>query len=161
MRILICKSLLMVDNEIPSHILSKMSFEEFRNECKRVIGLSDEEIRSEFKDSKELPEEIRDIYKNLASNISSDEYLQCKEVIKINSLKTQGNELFTNGEDEKAFAKYNEALSIANKLTNKYKAVELISTIRLNIGLVYTKQKKDKEAREEYKKVITLIQTRF
>eukprot|EP00826_Nyctotherus_ovalis_P009094 TRINITY_DN12381_c0_g1_i3.p2 TRINITY_DN12381_c0_g1~~TRINITY_DN12381_c0_g1_i3.p2 ORF type:complete len:148 (+),score=30.68 TRINITY_DN12381_c0_g1_i3:46-489(+) len=143
----------MDDGSIPKHILSKMSFEEFREECKRVTALTDGEIKNEFKESKEMPEEIRDRYKGLSKNISSEEYQQRKLIIEIESLKTKGNELFNNGEIEKALDKYNEALSMAMKLTNRDISVELVSSIRLNIGMVFTKQSKSEEARKEYEKV--------
>jgi len=139
--------------DIPTPILSKMNFEEFKAECDKVFHMKNDELKSAFPDEPLTYEEIRGKYKKLLDTISEEEFNNQKTIYEANTMKQEGNKLFKESKFNESLESYQKSMELLNKLKNNENIEDLISTLRLNISLVYMKLDKPQEAISECKKV--------
>lgn len=146
----------MVEKLIPEEMLKTVTFEQFQEECKHLSEMNDDGIKETFKDDPRTPEVIREEYKKLADTVTAYEFNSQKQKFALETLKTEGNNLFREGKYAESLAKYNEALNQMKKM-KEIELEEIETTLILNIAIVYIKMNEPDKAIVECKKVRVIV----
>eukprot|EP00826_Nyctotherus_ovalis_P053037 TRINITY_DN6827_c0_g1_i5.p1 TRINITY_DN6827_c0_g1~~TRINITY_DN6827_c0_g1_i5.p1 ORF type:complete len:195 (-),score=62.50 TRINITY_DN6827_c0_g1_i5:937-1497(-) len=146
------RHILMVEKEIPAELLERMDYSQFLEECKRVSELSDEDVKESFKESQSAPEEVRAKYKKLADMVTAYDYDMQRKKHAIESLKTEGNNLFREAKYPESLEKYEEALEKIRKM-KKHNLQETERSLILNVALAHIKMNQPAKAVAECEKV--------
>jgi len=146
----------MDDKVIPDELLQEMTYEQFKDECQRVMNYNDDTIKQLFKELKVTPDEIRNEYKSLLESVTSDDYKKQKNRFDTNSLKSQGNSLFREEKYREALDKYTKALSYLEEINKDDTTEQMKETLILNLALAHSKLNQHEQTIIECNKVQAL-----
>ncbi len=127
------------DKEVPQELLEKASFEEFQAECNKVLAMKDEEIKTAFADK--TVDEVRAHYKKFLDSVTNEDFDAQKLKFRVLELKKRGVAMFKDSKYDEALGQYDESLSILSQVKDKTFAEDTDTALRLNMALVYMKQK--------------------
>lgn len=136
-----------MDKEIPKDLLEKFTFQEFQQECNKVLSMKDEDIASIFKD--QTPAQVKERYKEILEKVTNEHFDAKKLNLKLENLKLQGNTLQKEEKFAEAIEAYAAALTALPEMKNKIEAEELETQLKLNKARAHNKLKQFDQAKKE------------